>query len=535
MKFDYVLVGGGTAACVLASQLIEREMGTVAVIESGCVPVGARISTPVRYTETFSTSWDYGLQTEPQAELANRRLAWPRGRMLGGSSGMNAMIYIPPCREELDSWPSSWRGEQIESSLHDVESRLFGIDYVEPEIHPLSNRFLEAIDEHNRQHNREDLIDMQAHPSSPITPVRFRRTQHNGRRRSAYSVFLKPILNHSRLTVIENAHASKIWLDDTGAGTAQARAVEFHQHGGSHLIEAERAVVLTSGPIFSPAILMRSGIGSKDHLSDQEIDMKLDLPGVGQNLQDHLIVPLVFESKNQTSLEKHFSTATRLEYLQSRSGAKCSNIAEVGAFMRVNRSRSPCIDVPAQENIQLHFTPTHYLEYPTRKSPIDAWTIGVTQCNPRSRGEVRLTRDDKSPFGVSIDPKYLNERDDLSVLVRAIQQAISITRQPALSHVLGPTLIPRGLVDLGDNPDSLDRQLEKLVRRYAMTLYHPVGTCAMGDCAQAVVDYRLKVHGTDNLYIADSSIIPTIPIGNPQSFAMLIGYHAAKMILESQA
>lgn len=530
MKFDYVLVGGGTSACVLASQLIERKLGTVAIIESGCAPVGARIATPVRYTETFSTLWDYGLQTQPQAELANRRLAWPRGKMLGGSSGINAMIYIPPCREDMESWPKSWAYDEIESSVHEIESRLFSSDSFDPEIHPLSQRFLEAANELNRELNREQLRDnQQARPSSKILPIRFRRTQNNGRRRGAYHVFLKPILCHPKLTVIENAHAKKIRLDGD-----RVRVVEFQRWGEDHLIEAERAVILTSGAVFSPAILMRSGIGSKDHLSDHDVDTRLDLPGVGQNLQDHLIVPLVFESKNQPALEKNFSRATRLEYLQSRTGAKCSNIAEVGAFMRLEASSFACDDASAPENIQLHFTPTHYLEYPTRISPVDAWTIGVTQSNPCSRGEVRLTRDATSPYGISIDPKYLSEHHDLQVLVKAIRQALPIIQQPSLLEVLGSTLIPRGLNEAGISSDSIDNQLEKLVRRYALTLYHPVGTCAVGNDRQAVVDEGLKVHGTDNLYIADSSVIPDLPIGNPQSFAMLIGYRAAKILEEAQ-
>ncbi len=530
MKFDYVLVGGGTSACVLASQLIKRELGTVAIIESGRAPVGARISTPVRYTETFSTSWDYGFQTQPQAELANRRLAWPRGKMLGGSSGINAMIYIPPCREDMECWPNSWAFDEIESSIHEIENRLFAYDYIEPEIHPLSQRFLEAVSEHNCEHNCEHLInDLQTQSRSTISPIRFRRTQNNGRRRSAYHVFLKPILNHSKLTVIENAHATKIRLDNN-----QARAVEFQRYGENHIIEAERAVILSTGAIFSPAILMRSGIGSKDHLSDHGIDTRLDLPGVGQNLQDHLIVPLVFESKNEPALEKNFSKATRLEYLQSRTGAKCSNIAEVGAFMRLESSNFAYEDALTFENIQLHFTPTHYLEYPTRNSPIDAWTIGVTQSNPRSRGEVRLTQDDKASYGISIDPKYLSEHHDLRDLIKAIQQTLPITQQPSLLDVRGSTLLPRGLSNTGNSGDCLNKQLEKFVRRYALTLYHPVGTCAMGDGTQAVADEGLKVHGTDNLYIADCSIIPKLPIGNPQSFAMLIGYQAAKMIEDSE-
>jgi choline dehydrogenase len=527
MKFDYVLVGGGTSACVLASQLIERKLGTVAIIESGRVPVGARVSTPVRYTETFSTSWDYGLQTQPQTELAYRRLAWPRGRMLGGSSGINAMIYIPPCREDMECWPSSWAFDEIESSVQAIENRLFASESFDPDIHPLSQRFLEAISQLNHE-QQSDLV--QAHPCSNVSPVRFRRTQNNGRRRSAYHVFLKPILNHPKLTVIENAHATKIRLNDN-----QARAVEFHRYGEEHLIEAERAVILTAGAVFSPSILMRSGIGAKDHLSDHEVDTRLDLPGVGQNLQDHLIVPLVFESKNQTALEKNFSKATRLEYLQTRTGAKCSNIAEVGAFMRLEAPTFKYDEASGPENIQLHFTPTHYLEYPIRNSPVDAWTIGVTQSNPRSRGEIRLTRDNTSPYGVSIDPKYLSDRFDLQALINAIRQVLPITQQPSLLGVLGSTLLPRDVNDTGISSDSFNKKLEKFVRRYALTLYHPVGTCALGDDTQAVVDEGLKVRGTNNLYMADSSIIPNLPIGNPQSFAMLIGYRAAEIIQENQA
>ena len=528
MKFDYVLVGGGTSACILASQLVERELGTVAIIESGSTPRGPRISTPVRYTETFATQWDYGLQTEPQSELVHRRLAWPRGKMLGGSSGINAMIYIPPCHEDMKSWPSTWAFDEIAPSIHEIESRLFASedfvsDRLQPDIHPLSQCFLQAISEYN-QEERQDSHRLD-NDTPKISPIRFRRTQSNGRRRNAYQVFLKPLLDHPRLTIIENAHASRVLLDGT-----RARTVEFERNGENHSIEARVAVVLTAGTVFSPAILMRSGIGSRDHLKEHSIDTRLNLPGVGKNLQDHLIVPLVFESSNQPALEKNFSKATRLEYLRSRTGAKSSNIAEVGAFLKLPSSEFADLDNCAEQNIQLHFTPTHYLEYPTRKSPTDAWTIGVTQSNPLSRGELRLARNNSSKYGLSIDPKYLCEQLDLRVLVSAIRQVLPIVQQPALLNVLGSSLIPKGLVGIESNQESSDKQLEKLIRRYALTLYHPVGTCAMGDDEQAVVDDQLRVRGADNLYVADSSIIPQLPIGNPQSLAMLIGYQAAKIL-----
>jgi len=533
MKFDYVLVGGGTSACVLASQLVDRALGTVAIIESGSAPLGPRISTPVRYPETFATHWDYGLRTEPQSELVHRRLAWPRGKMLGGSSGINAMIYVPPCHEDMKSWPVAWAFDKIAASLHAIESRLFASDnfagdYIQPDIHPLSQCFLKAISEYSQEELQDNhRLDIE---TPKISPIRFRRTQSNGRRRTAYNVFLKPLLDHPKLTIIENAHASRVLLDGT-----RARTVEFERNGENHAIEARVAVVLTAGSVFSPAILMRSGIGSRDLLKEHSIDTRLNLPRVGKNLQDHLIVPLVFESSNQPSLEKNFSKATRLEYLSSRTGAKSSNIAEVGAFLKLSSSEFPDLDNRAAQNIQLHFTPTHYLEYPTRKSPIDAWTIGITQSNPLSRGEVRLARNDASNCGVSINPKYLDEQFDLRVLVSAIRQVLPIAQQPALLNVLGSSLIPKGLVGTGGSQDSLDKQLEKLVRRYAMTLYHPVGTCAIGDDDQAVVDDRLRVRGADNLYVADSSIIPQLPIGNPQSFAMLIGYKAAKILEGDEA
>jgi len=538
MKFDYVLVGGGTSACVLASQLLKRELSTVAIIESGSTPRGPRISTPVRYTETFATHWDYGLQTEPQLELAHRKLAWPRGKMLGGSSGINAMIYVPPCHEDMKSWPVAWAFDKIAPSLSEVESRLFASDNfasdnfasddIQPDIHPLSQCFLQAISEYNHEEPQDNhRLDID---TPKISPIRFRRTQSNGRRRTAYHVFLKPLLDHPRLTIIENSRASRVLLDST-----RARAVEFERNGENYSVDARVAVVLTAGTVFSPAILMRSGIGPREHLKEHLIDTRFDLPGVGRNLQDHLIVPLVFESSNQPSLEKYFSKATRLEYLRSRTGAKSSNIAEVGAFLKLVSSEIANHQNDVTETIQLHFTPTHYLEYPTRKSPTDAWTIGVTQSKPLSRGEVRLARTDKSKYGLSIDPKYLCEQFDLRVLVSAIRQVLPIAQQPALLKMFSSTLIPKGLVGTVGSQESLDKQLEKLIRRYAMTLYHPVGTCAMGDDDQAVVDDRLRVRGVDNLYVADSSIIPQLPIGNPQSFAMLIGYQAAQILEGNEA
>jgi len=517
MKFDYLLVGGGTSACVLANQVLERKLGTVAIIESGGIPYGPRIFTPVRYTETFGTRWDFGLQTEPQPAIVNRCIAWPRGRMLGGSSGLNAMIYVPVNSNDLLSWPESWRFEKIAPAAQEIEKRLFEPVEPLPEIHPLSQCFLDALSEYNKCLGLGDSIE----------PIRYRQTQRNGRRYSAYSVFMKPMLGHSSLKLIDHAAASRIIFNN-----ARATGVEYERDGETSLFEANKAVILTAGAIFSPVLLLRSGIGPRDQLSENMIDTRIELSGVGKNLQDHLIVPLVFESSKLPSLERKFSKTTRVDYVQKRSGPKTSNVAEVGAFMDSKSSTSFANLNFESSRVQLHFMPTHYLEYPTREYPTDAWTIGITQSNPKSRGEIRLSVDNKSKYQFAIDPKYLVDGQDLITLVEGVQRALAIAAQPTLAKVRGSMLIPKSRIGSESFEELTIERIEKFVRRYAMTLYHPVGTCAMGDDADSVVDSQLRVRGTENLYVADASVMPNLPTGNPQSFAMLIGYRMASLIAE---
>jgi len=512
MKFDYVLVGGGTSACVLANQILRKGLGTVAIIESGGFPRGPRIFTPVRYTETFNTAYDFGLETEPQRQLANRRIAYPRGRMLGGSSGINAMIYMPPIPDDMTDWPDGWTHTEIAPLVESIERQLFLEIDSQPEIHPLSRRFLDSVSEYNLANSSQ----------RPIEPIRYRRTQRHGRRHAAYSAFLKPVIDNPQLTIIEKGDVTKVLFD-----ASRATHVEFQYAGRTTTVEANVAVVLAAGTIFSPAILMRSGIGPREHLKENWIDARIDLGGVGKNLQDHLIVPIIYATSEKTSLEKIPTRSTRLEYVQGRCGPKASNIAEVGATISLDSENELSNPKLRQKHIQLHFTPTHYLEYPVRERPVDAWTIGVTHSNPGSCGEVRMAPKETAKQSVYVDPNYLSFDQDVESLIDGVNQSLLIADQPSLSDVRASMLLPR--CSDGNQPDR--NFIEKYIRRHALTLYHPIGTCAIGsDIQESVVDSQLCVRGTQNLFVADSSIIPRLPRGNPQSFAMVIGYRMGSIL-----
>ena len=510
---DFLILGGGTAGCVLAGRLLELQAGSVTVVEHGGSPVGRRVRTPIAYPALFGSRWDEGLRTLPQPGLRQRKLAWPRARMLGGCSGINAMIYQRGSPSDFADWPDNWGYDHVSPAFAAVEKRLFGGDadvslsshspQSLPPIHPLTERFLESASK-NLPRLRPGSVETQ------VGCLAFRRTQVDGRRQTTFDVFLKPYRASPQLQILQASVASISIRADRAIG------IEAQRSGNNFRLQANKAIILCAGTVHSPLLLMRSGIGPKDVIARMGRSLRQETPDVGANLQDHLVFPLIYRTPVGLPLPKNLTREQRLAYVLHRNGPLASNIAEAGAFLSL-RSTSP----REQPEIQWHFTPTHYLEYPMKTSPSPAWSLGITLLHPQSRGTIRPSPED--PFTPLLDPRYGENPDDLEQTLAGVAQARTLARSPPLAEVSEEELLP-GL-------QCMERaKIVRSLQAYSTSIFHPVGTCAIGEGGVGVVDPRLKVRGIDNLYVADTSIIPHLPSANPQAIAMMIGYRMAEFL-----
>jgi choline dehydrogenase len=525
-SFDYLILGGGTAGCIVAAELVAKNAGTVAVIEQGKTPIGPCIYRPSQYSRLFGSQWDESLTTTPQPNMRNRRLRWPRGKMLGGCTGINAMIYSRGSPRDFEHWPESWSYQRNLSAFEAIEQKLFAGKHLRTEAHrasaspsilPISELFLEAAWQFGLSRLEDDGL------VATIGSCRYLQTQRHGRRLTAYDAFLKPMLHRDELVLFSRSRIDCITFEND-----QAVGIHASNERGSYQLRARRGVILCAGAIRSPELLLRSGIGPPEELKRCHLNVVVALEPVGRNLQDHLIYPLIYETDEEFSVDKRPAKEARLEYIQSRSGPIASNLAEVGAFLRLDSldtsDKSPSFERP---EVQFHFTPNHYLEFPVREQPKAAWSIGVGTLHPKSRGEVRL--DQKPDSGLAIDPRYFSEDYDLDAMATAVFKAKAIAEQSVLRATAKSELLP-GRERWGE------AQLRKSIEMFSTTLFHPVGTCAVSTSSSTgVVDENLLVRGTRNLYVADASVIPTLPSANPQSVVMMVAWRLADYLTRLSA
>ncbi len=499
--YDFILVGGGCSACVLASQLLHLTKARVAIIEAGERPLGKRVTTPALYPFLWSSSKDWGWQTEPQASLRNRRIAWPRGRMLGGSASMNAMIFSLGHPRDADHYPSQWNWNAAVTALREIVPPHW---LNSPPISAASELFLQACQKHGLSEFLDDAVVLNQSCGA------FARTHRNGRRFSAYDAFLKPQLDHPRLTVISDSLAERIlWNDQRASGVA----VYSSTSQSSFELHASKAVCLCSGTIGTPILLMKSGIGPKSSLTNLDVPQVSVNEAVGRNLKDHLVFPVVAAVNQEYSLPAVGDRDSRQQYATSRSGPLASNLAEAGAFFAAN-SDSPT------PTVQLHFTPTSYLQYPLSKSHRAAISIGVTPLHPTSFGSIEYNAARKC---WTIDPHYLDTSADLMTFVDGIQFAERLFDTEPLRSIVNRQLMPK---PSNDNPTAI----EQAIGSFAQSIYHPTGTCKMGATGEAVVDATCRVLQASQLYIADASIIPEPTTGNPQGTVMSIAARVAQIL-----
>lgn len=519
--FDHVIVGAGSAGCVLANRLTEDPATKVLLVEAGPSDKPREIHVPAAFSKVLRTERDWAYETAPQPNLDGRRIYWPRGKTLGGSSSINAMIYMRGNAADYDEWAKrgnpEWSYDGVlaffkkaednsrgASAYHGAGGPLPVSDLRDP--NPLTIALLEAAVEAGI--SRNDDFNGAAQDGAGLVQV----TQRKGRRASTAVSYLRPALDRPNLTVETGAHTTKIVVENR-----RARAIEYVQQGREHTASASREVVLCGGAVNSPQILMLSGIGPVSHLAEVGVDPVAHLPGVGRNLEDHVCIATMCAVTEPLSLYTAEKVGELVRFLVLGKGKLTSNIGEACAFVRTSQE----LDAP---DIQIHFAPVYFdtnlLEEPTEH----AVTAGPVLLTPRSAGHVELASADPLQDPV-IEPNYLGDPDgeDLRRLVAGVKVCRNIYRQPAFDRFRGSELQP-GAHCVSDN------DLADFVRARASTLYHPTGTCRMGTDDFAVVDPELRVHGIEGLRVVDASVMPRIVRGNTNAPTIMIAEKAATLI-----
>jgi choline dehydrogenase len=517
--YDYIIIGAGSAGCVLANRLSEDPRIKVLLLEAGGPDARKEIHIPVAFSKLFKTPCDWAYYTDPEPQLGNRSLYWPRGKVLGGSSSINAMIYIRGHRADYDQWrdlgnpgwgyadvlPYFKKSENQEhgaSEYHGASGPLGVCDL--RTINPLAAAFVAAGEEAGFKRNSDFNGECQEGFGF------YQVTQSNGRRHSAAAAFLHPAMSRPNLTVRTDAHTFGIYFEGK-----RAAVVSFQQRNGSAQERAEREIILCAGAVGSPQLLMLSGIGPAAHLRTFDIPVVCDLPGVGGNLQDHPCTGVHFECTKPVSLAGAESLANLMRYLCFKKGPLTSNVAEAGAFLRT----APQAQVP---DLQYHFGVGYFVEHGFRKFDGDAFAVGATLLHPYSRGEIRL-RSSNPLDAPSIRANYFSDPRDTEVMLEGLKLGRTLVATKAFDPYRGRELHPGA--DARD-----DRALREHIAAFNETLYHPAGTCKMGHDAEAVVDSELRVQGVDGLRVVDASIMPALVGGNTNAPTIMIAEKAADLI-----
>lgn len=523
IEADYIVVGAGSAGCALACRLSEDGKHSVLLLEAGGPDSAPDIHIPARFSDLFHTGMDWDYETLPQPGLNNRREYVPRGKVYGGTSSMNAMVFQRGHPADYDAWAAQgnegWSYAEVlpyfrkmqhqergASEHHGVEGPINVTDPQDP--NPLSLAFVEAALELGFAHNG-DFNDGEQEGFGL-----YQITQKGGKRHSAAVGYLYPALRRDNFTALPFAHVSNLIVDGI-----RCVGLEYRHRGETRTAAANKEIILCGGALNSPQLLLLSGIGAADHLAEMDIPLVKDLPGVGKNLMDHMQVPVAYHCKEPVSLVAKDDPLQVQRYNEDKMGLLTSNLGESGGFVRLDtRSRSP--------ELQYHFGPDWFIRHGFESPAGHGFTILAGLVATKSSGQLKLQSAD--PFAPpSIDFGCLSHDDDVRVLLHGIKLGRKLADASAFDRYRGEEFLPGADV-------VSDRALIHYIRDFATTIYHPACSCRMGGDPMSVVNDRLQVHGLENLRVADASIMPFIVNANTNAPCMMIGEKAADLILNQE-
>lgn len=522
-SFDYIIVGAGSAGCVLANRLSEDGKSRALLLEAGSRDWSPFIHMPGGLGKLFGPGVNWRFHTAPQKNLDNRAVWYPQGKTLGGSSSINAMIYIRCQREDYDNWAAlgndGWgyddvlpyfrRSEdnnRLADRYHGDGGPLWVSDQVGP--HPLSRAFVKAAQQYGLPPNAD------FNGESMFGAGLYQVTCRDGRRRSTAVSYLHPIRNRTNLSVKTHAQVTRIVVDD-----GRATGVEVSTAGGKRIISAAKEIIVSAGAINSPRLLMLSGIGASDELSALGITPVHNLPGVGKNLHDHICTNVHVQTKDRITYDGHDkfprSFLDGLQWLLYRTGPVSSVIVEGGGFFTTEGETRP--------NLQIHIAPATVVRGGQTQIAGHGFTVNSTFLRPGSRGQVTLASSNPADEPV-IDPNYMADPRDRAMAIQSVRIIREVLSQPAIVNLIDHERLP------GKQAQN-DEEIMAYVRQYACCDYHPVGTCKMGSDEMAVVGSDLRVHGLQGLRVADSSIMPVLTSGNTNAPTIMIGEKGSDLIL----
>lgn len=524
--YDYVIVGGGSSGCVLANRLTEDESCRVLLVEAGGRDNHPLIHMPVGFAKMTAGPYTWGLTTAPQKYANNREIPYAQARVIGGGSSINAEVFTRGNPVDYDRWANDegadgWSFDEIKQYFlksegntilsgdwHGVDGEL-GVSNV-PNPQPMTRAFVQSCQELGIPYNPDFNGAVQEGAGV------YQTTTKNGKRCSAAVGYLRPAMSRTNLTVKTDCLVHRIVIEN-----GRAKGVELTHNGQTSIVQADAEVLVTSGAIGSPKLLMLSGIGSSEHLKEVGIDALHHLPGVGENLNDHFGIDIVAELTGHYSLDKynkpHWMVWAGLQYYLFGSGPVTSNVVEGGAFWYGDKSAS----VP---DLQFHFLAGAGAEagVPSVPKGSSGITLNSYTVRPKSRGTVKLRSSDPTASPI-IDPNFLSHPDDLKISVEGVKISREIFSQKSLQKVIRDIRFP-------DLNVKTQQDYENYARQYGRTSYHPTCTCKMGKDEMAVVDPQLRVHGIDGLRVCDSSIMPSLVGSNTNAPTIMIGEKAADMI-----